>query len=211
MAIEAAIVGKPVAPSKPTEPTTDLLFVGRGAELERFDRLAVAALDGHGGVIEIIGEGGIGKSRLVREALTRRQTLTRVPLRGGQYAKNTPYFVVRTLLRETMAIDPSQSPVEAGARLTDWVREHAPVLTPWLPLLALVVGAEVDPTIEVDRLADEFRGERLLDAAADAIDGSLSGPTALIAEDIHLFDLESGRSLAAAERAGSGPAPVAVS
>jgi class 3 adenylate cyclase/tetratricopeptide (TPR) repeat protein len=194
--IDAAVVRGPIgahtAVQDPSDQVSAVGFVGRHAELELLDRLAAGALDGHGAVAEIIGEAGIGKSRLVREALTRRPELSRVAFRGGQYAKNSPYYVIRVFLRELMGASSADSPVVVGERLRAWVRSAAPDLEVWMPLLAIAAGAEVAPTAEVDRIAEEFRRDRLLDTVADAIDAALSGPAALIVEDAHLVDSVSG-------------------
>ena len=190
--IAAALLGDPIGhrrdDGESPEQTGIVEFVGRAAELESIDHLACGALEGLGAVVEITGEAGIGKSRLVREALTRRPELTRHAFRGGQYAKNSPYFVIRVFLRELIAVAESDDPRTVGARLRSWVGSNAPELTSWLPLLAIAVGAEVDTTPEVDRLGEEFRRERLLAVVADAIDVALGDRVALIAEDVHLFD-----------------------
>ncbi len=190
--IAAALLGAPIGhrrdDGESPEQTGIVEFVGRAAELESIDHLAGEALEGLGAVIEITGEAGMGKSRLVREALTRRPELTRHAFRGGQYAKNSPYFVVRVFLRELIAVADSDDPPTVGARLRSWINSNAPELASWLPLLAIAVGAEVDGTPEVDRLGEEFRRERLLATVADVIDVAVGDRVALIAEDVHLFD-----------------------
>jgi class 3 adenylate cyclase/tetratricopeptide (TPR) repeat protein len=193
--IEAAVLGDPVIDQAAASPSTGavdagsaLSFVGRSSELELLDTTAVEAAKGRGGVVEILGEAGIGKSRLVREALTRRPELVRFAFRGGQYAKNSPYFVIRVFIRELMGVSSTDDPRDVGDRLRTWVQSVAPDLEVWLPLLAIAVGADVDSTPEVDRIAEEFRRDRLLAVAADAIDAALHGPVALVAEDVHLFD-----------------------
>ena len=190
--IAAALLGDPIGhrrdDGESPEQTAIVEFVGRAAELASIDQLAAGALEGLGAVVEIAGEAGIGKSRLVREALTRRPELTRHAFRGGQYAKSSPYFVIRVFLRELIAVAESDDPRAVGARLRSWVGSNAPELTSWLPLLAIAVGAEVDATPEVDRIGEEFRRERLLAAVADVIDAALGDRVALIAEDVHLFD-----------------------
>ena len=190
--IAAALLGDPIGHRRDDGESPDqtgiVEFVGRAAELASIDHLAAGALEGLGAVVEITGEAGIGKSRLVREALTRRPEFTRHAFRGGQYAKNSPYFVIRVFLRELIAVAESDDPRTVGARLRSWVGSNAPELTSWLPLLAIAVGAEVDTTPEVDRLGEEFRRERLLAAVADVIDAALGDRVALIAEDVHLFD-----------------------
>jgi DNA-binding CsgD family transcriptional regulator len=47
------------------------VFVGRSAELERFDQAYREAADGHGRLVLVAGEAGVGKSRFVVEAVAR--------------------------------------------------------------------------------------------------------------------------------------------
>src|SRR3954451_21398654 len=46
-------------------------LVGRGTELQAIDAAVAALADGRGGAIALVGPGGVGKSRLAREAMTR--------------------------------------------------------------------------------------------------------------------------------------------
>ncbi len=79
--------------------TGDLPFVGRDREVATLAGLVRQASDGRGALVEIVGEAGVGKSRL----LGRLQELTadRVQLRAAceRYDSSTPYHVVRLLLR----------------------------------------------------------------------------------------------------------------
>jgi hypothetical protein len=90
---------------------TSLPFVGRGAELvalrERWD----AAVAGHGGLVLVGGEAGIGKTRLVREFAAQCEA------RGAQvYAAGTtlpemvPYQPFVTLLRVVAPIPAANAP-----------------------------------------------------------------------------------------------------
>ena len=124
--IEAAVVGDPIGDRSGTPNAASeagvVAFVGRTTELELLDRLAVAAIDGRGAVVEITGDAGIGKSRLVREALTRRPELARHAFRGGQYARNSPYFVVRVFLRDVIGVAASDDARSVGDQLRAWIR-----------------------------------------------------------------------------------------
>ena len=188
--IHAAVIGEPSA-AEPDQPHIGHIgFVGRTSELADLTRLAGEASNGGGHLVEVTGEPGIGKSRLVREALQHHPELQLHRMRGGQYARNSPFFTIRGLLRRVLEIE-SEDPIEVGVELTDWVSSHAPDLTQWLPLIAIPLGAEVPSTPQVDLLAEQFRRDRLLRVTSDLLAQAMDGPTVLLAEDIHLFDTSS--------------------
>ncbi|MDW3213050.1 MAG: adenylate/guanylate cyclase domain-containing protein [Ilumatobacteraceae bacterium] len=184
--IRAAVLGDALSVDD-ADHVSHVGFVGRADERTRLDLLADAALAGRGSVVDIVGEPGIGKSRLADETLLHHPGLRVHRMRGGQYAKNTPFFMIRGLLRDVLQLH-GQDPADLGEQLIAWSATNAPELMRWLPLLALPVGAEVGMTSAVERLADEFRRDRMLSVTADAIDRALREPTAVLAEDVHLFD-----------------------
>ena len=93
-------------------------------------------------VVELVGEPGIGKSRLVRELRTLALGFAQLTRAAEQYASSTPFFAWRNLLRQLAGITPDRSREEAGAQLAPWVTAAMPDLAPWLPLLAIPFDAE---------------------------------------------------------------------
>ena len=91
-------------------------LVGRDFELTVLERTLDGLVEGRGVIVSIIGEPGIGKSRLVAEV---RKPLSRPgPLRRGprvSYAQNFPYWPIRDLLREWLGVGASTP--EARVRL----------------------------------------------------------------------------------------------
>ena len=72
--------------------------------------------------------------------------------------------------------------------------ECAPHLVPWLPLLAMTVGASVPETPEVKRLDARYVQDRLRSVVSDLLSVVLVEPTLLIFEDTHWLD-EASREL----------------
>ena len=86
--------------------TIDLPLLGREAEMRQLSDLAASAAAGQGSVVEIVGETGTGKSRLVsalRQIASDRMQLTAVCER---YDSSTPYHEVRRLLRSLLDLPP---------------------------------------------------------------------------------------------------------
>ena len=76
-------------------------FVGRQHELEALHQALAQAGAGHGQVVALVGEAGVGKSRLVYEFVHSHRTQGWRVLESASvsYGKATPYFPVIDLLK----------------------------------------------------------------------------------------------------------------
>src|SRR5262249_15571294 len=76
-------------------------FVGRDQELESLQQALQKSGAGHGQLVALVGEAGVGKSRLVYEFLHSHRTQGWLVLESASvsYGKATPYFPVLDLLR----------------------------------------------------------------------------------------------------------------
>ena len=85
------------------------MLVEREDELEQLDRLLTGALSGSGAVAFIVGEAGVGKTRLVAEAASRGRELSLEVLRarGGELEQGFQFGIVRQLFEPSLA---SQTP-----------------------------------------------------------------------------------------------------
>ena len=166
----------------------DLPLWGRDRELATLGRAASGAREGRGSVVEIVGEPGIGKSRLVREVRARCPDLRQVTVACDAYQSSTPYAPVRGLLRDLLEVPRGAAPGVVGRSLVHLIRVHAPQLEDWVPLLAVLAGAQVAPTAAADALDEQFRKSRLEQVALDFLSALLSTPTLLVIEDAHLAD-----------------------
>jgi class 3 adenylate cyclase/tetratricopeptide (TPR) repeat protein len=162
-------------------------FVGRSAEQATITRLLGELAHGRGSVVDVVGGAGIGKSRLVTEAL-RDADVPVVVIRGEEDRQNLPYGAASRLLRGALGIDEEDDPVHAGALLTAQVRELTPYLQPLLPLVADVIGAEVDPTDAVAEISDDFRRERTQWAVSQLAVWLTKEPMVFVIEDAQWID-----------------------
>ena len=94
-----------------------LPLIGRDAELE----LALAAVNAarlrQQRLVEVVGEAGIGKSRLLEELVGQAVGFAQFLARCESHATAAPYFVFRPILRQLAGILPGASSEEAGAQL----------------------------------------------------------------------------------------------
>jgi len=163
-------------------------MVGREAELQLLDeRLATAAL-GQGSCVEVVGPPGIGKSRLMDELVHRAGEASVLSVVCDEYRSVVPYASMGALGRQALGVDPEAGLEEVGEALTRAVDRRVPGLAPWLPLLASVVGAEVEPTPEVTALEERFRRERLEDALLQLLGALLPEATLLLFDDTQWMD-----------------------
>ena len=89
-------------------------FVGRDAELEQLREALGARRAGHGQVVAVVGEPGVGKSRLVWEVTHSHRTHGWLVLEAGSvsYGKATAYLPVIDLLRGYFAIEEPRRPAD---------------------------------------------------------------------------------------------------
>ena len=183
-----------------------LPLVGREEELAAMQEAIDAARRRHATVVELVGEPGIGKSRLVAELKLRALGFQQLSTRCEPYSMSTPYAPFRPLLRSLVGIVPEDSAEAAGAQLADWVRAVMPDVAQWLPLLATPFHAEVASTPEVDETDPQFRHERLLETVEVFLSRLLLMPTLLVFEDAHWLD-DASRDLLAHLTASPTPRP----
>ncbi len=82
-------------------------FVGRDAELEQLRQALGHAAAGHGQLVAIVGDPGVGKSRLVWEVTHSHRTHGWLIVQAGSvsYGKATPYLPVIDLLKGYFQIE----------------------------------------------------------------------------------------------------------
>ncbi|HZN84773.1 MAG TPA: adenylate/guanylate cyclase domain-containing protein, partial [Mycobacterium sp.] len=167
-------------------------LVGRHSEMAALEALVDRALGGRGGVVNVVGEPGIGKSRAAREAaaLAASRGFEVVWAFCESHASDIPFHAVRRLLRALSGVEDLDGP---AARIR--VRERVPDADPEdLLLLDDLLGiADPDtPTPAIDPDARRRRLTALINTAAEA----RAAPALFIIEDVHWVDAVSESMLA---------------
>ena len=168
-------------------------FVGRRDEMDALMSAQRAAAAGRGGLVAVVGEPGVGKSRLVDHACSRFADGTTI-LRGfaDAYESATPYFAVRRLLRAAIGLAPEAADDDVVAALR---RQHG-VEPQWLPLLARPFDVALDDTPESAEVRDEFRRAKTASLVIELLAATLTSPTALVVDDVQDADDASAELLA---------------
>jgi class 3 adenylate cyclase/tetratricopeptide (TPR) repeat protein len=168
-------------------------FVGRDAEMDGLRGALEKAGRGNGQVVAVIGEPGVGKSRLFWELIRSHRTQGWLTLEtsAASWGKTTAFLPVVQLLRAYFQIEDDADPRRLREKVTGKVLALDQALAPAVPaLLALLdvtveeVGwQETDPSQRRQRTLEAVR--RLL------LRESQVQPLVLVFEDLHWFDGES--------------------
>src|SRR6516162_8456722 len=181
-------------------------FVGREEEMAMLMRRWERARAGEGQLVLIVGEPGIGKSRLVEEFRTKiaETSHTWTVWSALQLLQNTPLHPIAEWGRQRFPEDASAE--ERLADLEGALRMVGLNPTEHAPLLAPIVDIPL-PTGRAPNLPpDEMRRRQLAAIVAWILAGARSQPLAIAFEDLHWADptsLDLIRALA--ERSGQAP------
>ncbi|MDT4937792.1 MAG: hypothetical protein QOG80_1463, partial [Pseudonocardiales bacterium] len=174
---------------------TESPLYGRAAELavmrEAIDRVRGGAAT----FVDVVGEPGIGKSRFVREVLALADGLVVVAAPSGAYESATAYFPVRGMLRAALGVETDTPDAAVRERLIDRVKENAPDLLLWLPLIAIPLGIEMSATSETSDLDEEFRKAKLEEVTIELLRMLLPTASVLVLDNAQFMDDESAQLL----------------
>jgi class 3 adenylate cyclase/tetratricopeptide (TPR) repeat protein len=167
-------------------------FVGRQPELEVLQQALSQAQAGHGQVVAMVGEAGVGKSRLLYEFSHsyRTQGWRALESASVSYGKATPYFPVIDLLKHYYHIEERDAPRTIRAKVTGQVLTLDEALQETIPaLLALLDALPADsPFLKLD---PPLRRQRTLDGLKRLLlHESHMQPLVLVFEDLHWIDTE---------------------
>ena len=167
-------------------------FVGRDQELVVMQQALAQASAGHGQVVALVGEAGVGKSRLVYEFLHSHHTQGWLRLESSavSYGKATAYLPVCDLLKAYCHIEERDDLRTVRAKVTGHILTLDATLQDTVPaVLALFEAAPTDsPFLALDPLQ---RRRRTLEALKRVLlRESQVQPLLLVFEDLHWIDSE---------------------
>src|SRR5262245_54856606 len=167
-------------------------FVGRQTELAALHQALEQAGAGHGQVVALLGEAGVGKSRLVYEVVHSHRTQGWLVLESASvsYGKATSYFPVLDLLKRYVQVEDRDDTRTIRARVTGQVLTLDAALQETIPaLLALLDALPEDSPFRT--LDPPQRRRRTLDSLKRLLlRESQVQPLLLVFEDLHWIDSE---------------------
>ncbi|HEX5944252.1 MAG TPA: tetratricopeptide repeat protein [Anaerolineales bacterium] len=173
------------------EPKYALPMVGRTSELALIAQKLDLALRGHGQIVGITAEAGMGKSRLMAEVirLARGRDMQGYGGECQSYGTSTSYLVWHNIWRGFFHLDPGWSAAEQIEALERELSEIDPALLPRLPLLGAVLNLQI-PDNELTRSFDaKLRKESLESLLVDCLRKRAHLMSLLLVlEDCHWLD-----------------------
>ncbi len=167
-------------------------FVGRNAELEQLHRAQQLAANGHGQIAAIVGEAGVGKSRLVYEFTHSHRMDGWLTLESASvsYGKATSYLPVIDLLKGYFKIQDRDELREIREKVMGKLLALDRTLEPTLPALLALLDVPVDDAAW-QRLDPGQRRQQTLDAVRRLLlREAREHPLLVIFEDLHWIDSE---------------------
>jgi len=166
-------------------------FVGRQHELEQMQRALELAQGGHGQIVAVVGEPGVGKSRLCYEFKLRapRGCLV-LETFSVSHGKADPYLPLIELLKNYFQITPQDDERGRREKVTGRVLTLDRHLEDTLPYLSVLLGI-ADPAATLAQMDPQIRRQRTFEAMKRLfVRESLNQPVLLIMEDLHWLDRE---------------------
>jgi len=184
-------------------------FVGRHHDVDLLREHLTRVSRGQGHVVGIVGDAGIGKSRLIAEFRRSLASEEVIYLEGAcfSYAGTLPYLPVLTILRQSCGIaesDPTDVIMANLRRRIDSLGMNEDEAVPYLShLLGLSEGSE-----RLAQLTSEAIRVRTLDVLRRMILGaSARRPVVVVVEDVHWVD-KASEEFFASVTAGLPGAPI---
>jgi class 3 adenylate cyclase/tetratricopeptide (TPR) repeat protein len=193
-------------------------FVGRDAEMDQLRQAAAQARQGQGQLVAVVGEAGVGKSRLFYEFTHSHHVLGTngagwrvLEASSVSYGKATPFQPLAELLRGYFRIDDRDDLRTARAKVTGTLLTLDRALEDAVPAVLWILDA-LDPEDRFLGLEPPQRRRRAMESVKRALlRESQVQPLLLLFEDLHWIDTETQAVLdSLAESLGSAPVLLAV-
>jgi len=170
-------------------------MIGRDQEFNKLELQVHKVIDGDGGIVSIVGEAGIGKSRLIAE-LKKERSMCKVLLLEGRalsVGANLSFHPIIDILKIYANISEQDSAIVAANKLESAIKKALPDdTTEIFPFIATLMGMKLSGTNK--EIATRVEGEGLEKQILKSLKILISklaelDPLIIIIEDMHWADL----------------------
>jgi predicted ATPase/class 3 adenylate cyclase len=172
-------------------------FVGRQSELEQMRRALDLTKEGHGQVVAVMGEPGVGKSRLCHEfKLLSQQGCVVLETFSVSHGKAYAYLPLIELLKNYFHLILQDDERQRREKITGKVITLDRSLEDTLPYLFFLLGI-AESNSPLQQMDPQIRRRRTLEAIKRLLAReSLNQPLIIVFEDLHWLDIETQEFLA---------------
>ena len=166
-------------------------FVGRQSELDQIQHALDQAKAGHGQIVGVMGEPGLGKSRLFYEfKRTSQSDCLVLEAFAVSHGKASPYLPLIELLKTYFQIEPTDDDRTRKEKVTSKVMTLNRSLEDIVPYLFALLGIADDDS-SLQQMDAQVRRQRTFEALKKLfLRESLNQPLLLVFEDLHWIDSE---------------------
>jgi predicted ATPase/class 3 adenylate cyclase len=174
-------------------------LIGRDAEFEQLHAALEKLRDKKSGILFIIGEAGLGKSRLIREARIRAESSEADPAlkwferNATSYETSQAYGMAKALLRQMLGFEESAPSEQVQERLREWGESSLPADKREQDVASLIrLFGSGDQKGEAARLEGEAFQRRLFAGMRSFFQSQFESiPTVIVLDDLHWADAAS--------------------
>ena len=165
-------------------------FNGRDGDLEKLNRAWASTLAGSGSVVSIVGEAGIGKSRLVHEFTNNldRAEIQVLAVSANALEKQVAYAPVTRAIRQSLNLPSSTDGAVVTAKVSAYLEEASPAYVQHVSALqSILESGRLDPAWTA--LGQKARREAILEALLSVfLAMAEQTPLVMVFEDMHWAD-----------------------
>ena len=167
-------------------------FVGRNTELDSLRHAAEQARAGRGQLVAVVGEPGVGKSRLYYEFIHSHHVQDWLVLESGSvsYGKATPYLPLADLLRGYFKVDTRDDVRGIRVKVTGGLLTLDETLKDAVPVVLWLLDALPEDSSFLKLEPAERRRQTLAAAKRILLRENQLHPLLLVFEDLHWIDSE---------------------
>ncbi|HEY72959.1 MAG: hypothetical protein B6I35_01315 [Anaerolineaceae bacterium 4572_32.2] len=166
-------------------------LIGRDEEWQTIRQLTDRSLDGQTQVLTIVGDVGLGKSRLLEELMAywADQGALGLIVACPSFGRHTPYLPWLDLLRDLFGFNPADSTPVKLEKIKTLLQEIAPEWRDWTTLIAQLLSLDVEASDMVRALDAETRQRTILRVMTGLVE-HVSGerPLLLAIDDLQWAD-----------------------